>query len=810
MQQSKFLRTEIQKRSPRLWAELNELAKESLAPALRGLEEGEKPRHKSINDPVWGVVDVMPWEVVLLDTPFLQRLRGIHQLGMAHYVYPGATHTRLEHTIGVLEATERIFRRLERSVEQLGQAQLDHEHPVPPPTENDRKVLRLAALLHDTGHGPYSHISEWLIASRFGDEFETANRILLEHFQMESRIQPAELVSVVFVLSEPMERLLGSSGFGGCALEWDMAHEVAGKILGSLREDFSTKPYLGSVISGPLDADKLDYMARDSHHTGLPIGIDVDRLISKLQVVEVSESTTQNEYLLARARKKERRRYYDLAISLAGVAAYEQMIMARVILFDRLYHHHKIRAAEQQFSRFLARTQEGRVVALKEVLSPYTDEAATLLMDVTNRKEDWYEGSAAQRLFTSLTRREIHHRAYCFASRFIAGLDGITDKKVQGDLRAESWAKLMTGLLEPGAKEDLAKAILGRAKELASKVTRFAGVKDKLEEECVVVDLPEHKAVAGGHALFATSEGSLSEPNTYFEVAQWMGAYKDQKQCGYVFSPKALREVVGVASAIEFHVRFGLAMNTEAVRLCKLDGTRMAEILREAAAKGICQLEVAASIETPKPVLTHLSAKDLKLPKAMAEERAGFGSELCDEIRRATPSGLLPEVRDALGEAIGHVAHYLWSESGEGALRPLEDLAERELQTRVRGFLRSRGVEVQEGTEVGGGETDLILPGNIVLENKTGRRAAVLDPFNWKEEPGVQARRYCRHLGRKVFLVLLAYKPKDETAIRSLTGSIRVMPVRDGGDGYVEVRCVVPFGYVSPSKAGKGKRVRKS
>jgi hypothetical protein len=102
MPESDGLRTTIKAQSPKLWAEFSRLTEEWLAPALRSLETGRVPQHKSINDAVWGVVDLTAWEVLLLDTPLLQRLRGTHQLGMAHLVYPGATHTRLEHTIGVL------------------------------------------------------------------------------------------------------------------------------------------------------------------------------------------------------------------------------------------------------------------------------------------------------------------------------------------------------------------------------------------------------------------------------------------------------------------------------------------------------------------------------------------------------------------------------------------------------------------------------------------------------------------------------------------------------------------------------------
>ena len=88
------------------------LAEEWTKPALSRLSSSQPHAGypKTFNDPVWGVVELMPWETVLLDSPLLQRLRGVRQLGMAHLVYPGAGHDRLEHVKGVVEAAERMIR----------------------------------------------------------------------------------------------------------------------------------------------------------------------------------------------------------------------------------------------------------------------------------------------------------------------------------------------------------------------------------------------------------------------------------------------------------------------------------------------------------------------------------------------------------------------------------------------------------------------------------------------------------------------------------------------------------------------------
>src|SRR5262249_2166474 len=144
---------------------------------------------------------------------------------------------------------------------------------------------------------------------------------------------------------------------------------IAARIIGS--RAFLSARYLSGVISGPIDADKLDYMARDCHHAGLPLGLDIDRLISKLEVVSITESNAINQELKQRTADDPQKRGHEMGISLAGLGAYEQMIIGRVILYDRLYHHHKVRAAEAMVRRLIAIAEEecGSTFSLGELLS---------------------------------------------------------------------------------------------------------------------------------------------------------------------------------------------------------------------------------------------------------------------------------------------------------------------------------------------------------------------------------------------------------------------------------------------------------
>jgi HD superfamily phosphohydrolase len=202
---------------------------------------------------------------------------------------------------------------------------------------------RLAGLFHDVGHGPFSHVTEALLRSHFASEFARAEQMLRQSFDGVTKIATSETIAVLIVLSNSVRQVFEHPRFG-IAPAAELAPAIAAHILGS--RSCLTATYLSGVVSGPLDADKIDYMARDSHHSGLPIGLDMNRLISKLEVIIVTPQNALNPELRERALSAPNQRFYEMGISLSGLGAYEQMIIGRVILYDRLYYHHKVRAAE--------------------------------------------------------------------------------------------------------------------------------------------------------------------------------------------------------------------------------------------------------------------------------------------------------------------------------------------------------------------------------------------------------------------------------------------------------------------------------
>ena len=253
------------------------------APAARVGGGGVARRRpaRRFRDPIHGFIDVYDNEMSIIQDPVFQRLRRIKQLSFAHLVYHGAEHSRFGHVLGTMHLADRALRSIRANSEKSG-GEID---------DADIRTARLAALLHDVGHRPFSHaldslfkeshedLSEALVLGRFAPIIEGAGS---------DRVDPKRVADL-----------------------------IRGKLDGQ-------KPFLFELISGQLDVDKMDYLLRDSYYAGVKYGtFDLDMLVGSL--VLVGEK---------------------LAVSHKGIMAAEQMIVARYHMFGQVYYHKTKRAFE--------------------------------------------------------------------------------------------------------------------------------------------------------------------------------------------------------------------------------------------------------------------------------------------------------------------------------------------------------------------------------------------------------------------------------------------------------------------------------
>ena len=275
---------------------------------------------RRVRDSIHDYIDLDELESSLVDTEPYQRLRWIKQLGSANLVYPGANHTRLEHSIGVSHLVK----------------QMASQSDVP---KDEIPLVSIAGLLHDLGHSPYSHLADEL---PFGKD----------HVEVTQDI----------INSSQISDILGDQGFD--------IDEVCNLIKGDHK--------YGSLISGDIDGDRLDYLMRDSHYTGVKTGVDTGRLVTKMSI-------TDNE----------------LVIGESGLPVVETFLTSRSIMFPTVYFHPFSRGAELMLARATTAAIDNDVFTYDSFVS-FTDHKFLSELNLA--------GGLSQKLVNDFEKRNITKR----------------------------------------------------------------------------------------------------------------------------------------------------------------------------------------------------------------------------------------------------------------------------------------------------------------------------------------------------------------------------------------------------------------
>lgn len=295
----------------------------------------------------------------------------------------------------------------------------------------DRHAIRLAALLHDIGHGPFSHAIEPVLEADaplgsaspedegWRDEFRTLREVLASRYSLDKQPSASEIIAVMLTLSDAVHEILASDQVltdrGGDATQ--LQEMIVAAILGALEGPGAS--YLSGLLSSQFDADKLDYLVRDAHHAGLEIGFDTDRLLAKLEVLRVREDVLDPSAreLRERATKSEEGMFLQLGIAASGFGSFEQMLIGRTFLYDRLYHHHKVRVAEAMAQRLIlvAERDRGRRLSLSEMFQTIDDDTfLRIFAREVSHDKIVVDSEAAAKLARRVLDRNLLHRAFAF------------------------------------------------------------------------------------------------------------------------------------------------------------------------------------------------------------------------------------------------------------------------------------------------------------------------------------------------------------------------------------------------------------
>lgn len=368
-----------------------------------------------IRDVIHGSIEIEPHEVSILDSRYFQRLRAIKQLGFSEYAYPSATHNRYTHSLGALftatQAFETIFQRKEL---------LD-----PATYYSFRAMVRLAAMLHDIGHGPLSHTSEMAMPP-------IENLKLTSFFKnsqfVKERQATHEDYTIKILLDSALTAHINKAGeaFGFTA------HEVASLICpevthrsdffnarlknshaGDSNEAVQFHPILRQIISSELDADRMDYLRRDSYYAGVTYGDYDYHWLARNLTFHIQQQSVH------------------LAIDHRALYAFEDFLISRYHMFLMVYFHHKSVIYDEMLKEyFLSTENEYLIPGNPEEYLEYTD--SHLMECLSKSSNPWAKRITEKRPYRLIleTHSGLDELRFSKEERIEAVLNELTSKKV--------------------------------------------------------------------------------------------------------------------------------------------------------------------------------------------------------------------------------------------------------------------------------------------------------------------------------------------------------------------------------------------
>jgi HD superfamily phosphohydrolase len=462
-------------------------------------------KNKFIHDPLWGTVEIKGYEQCLLDNPLLQRLRQIHQTGCAFATYPSATHTRFEHTIGVMHLAGKMAESLRK------------RYPKSVDDTTEQKV-RVAALMHDSGHSAFSHTTEEIY--RYCDDIA---KLISTGGPFENK-GAGEVISFLIVTSKPFrayfERLKQEHPELVVTID-----DFAPLILG--RASNPTKQFEADIISGAFDADKLDYFPRDGRSAGLELSVDIHRLLHCLEIapfkrLDGSESNS-------------------MVVSRGGYNALQQLLFARATLFSTVYHHHKVRACDCMVKACFEWFRQEKKPFKKNLCFPdglSLDSAGDYLfitdVDFYNEAHNHKAGSVEHKLVHDLLYRRLFKRVLTITSHTVKGFDSSDEAKA-------SYGEFYNLRAKPMEQRSLASEVFKRAGADCSPLH-------------VWFDIPQSPTFdkAGTARLNVAPKGQaprLEKLAKFIPVKEWVDTYRQYYAQSFLFGPPEIDARVKLACA---------------------------------------------------------------------------------------------------------------------------------------------------------------------------------------------------------------------------------------------------------------------
>jgi len=355
--------------------------------------------------------------------------------------------------------------------------------------------VRAAALLHDTGHGPFSHASEDIYGQNpVFDEIKKENK------EMFLNASPSEILTWCLLHTPTFAKIWKAAG--DSAREDDIIDEgddisiddVGAMILGTSKGLPKELKPLKDIVNGPFDADKLDYLIRDGHFTGLKVPVDTDRLLWGIRLAKSGDATV-------------------LAVDASSTSALEQIIFSKAQLYTQIYHHHKVRAAARLIYRLIEVIQ-----SVPSIIGdlPLNDPASFLALDDFDFMALTHKEPEAVSLVRRIRLRKLPKRCLVITK------DCISEKD---DESASNWSDFKRHAGEGGKW-------LSGVKEDESRIAEYA----KTDSKNVMIDIPVAPRFTGpGRAQIYFSGGRIRPLSDVFPAEGWANAHEAYRSASYIF-----------------------------------------------------------------------------------------------------------------------------------------------------------------------------------------------------------------------------------------------------------------------------------
>lgn len=507
---------------------------------LSGYVPNKYTNNKVIHDPVWGTMMFYPWELQVLDSPLLQRLRKINQVGLAVLTYPSAHHSRFEHSLGVMSVVTKM-------VNNINQENQGGEYATESKVINNEDLykLRFAALMHDVGHCFFSHLSETI----YGKLIPFVN--LKNSFEIFSGAKEHEIFAYIIVNCPKFKEFVQENIRYPYEINDSFFSDIGRMIVGAFIDpNFIAskghtpvkKYYLTQIINGQFDADKLDYLRRDSYTAGLALTYDIDRFLYKIRIVDKLENIN-GQVVIGK----------HLTIPITGVSAVEEMAFSQLMLTSYIYQHQKVLATDaliQDVVEGLAKNKKLQhpcdflYYCDDDIYHIYGDQIdKDFQVPISTKKINSKSQKTLSDIVKRVRMRELPKRAIAINFNTVSEVNS----KDKTKYKVADIANTLKGISE------LRQEICEEAQKISNLLSETEGGNKTIDIYDIHISVPKTSVAKDlSNAFVVTSDNSIVKLSDIVRLSDWADAFSYHKWNAYVFSRADICPIVSIASKTVF------------------------------------------------------------------------------------------------------------------------------------------------------------------------------------------------------------------------------------------------------------------